>query len=323
MLVMTHGLNKILKRLVEGNFLIPQSFVRCLISFAVLCLRSFDCICLAISYVYLARNESPMIGVFLVSYVTNSRFLWEYYGSLPQEHSTLSKQTMSSRNRNLSRFQKEEECNPSPKNILKSEINDTTANNNIRPGDRDTTTYRRRYSTGRMKSTQTRRNSQCSQFGGSQATTAVSSINASETPSGESSFGGNLWDRLLRPKKAKLWEGYGKDAYADECDSVISVLSDGEEQPRNQCLSLLQDCLNVLGHETRHFVLTVIKHPVVLIGALFIFGLVFGVGYSAIDSQRCASISKSQHTATWIATETAGWFQKQFEDMMRDWKSVV
>ena len=229
---------------------------------------------------------------------------------------------MPSRNRNPTGFPKENQFNQSSKILLEKGISGQNIDKNKNNINRDKVICKNRYSTGGMKSSRNRRNSLASQFGGSQGTTVESSLNASETPSGTSLFGGNVWDRLLRPKKADLWEGYGKDAYADDGDSVISLLSDCEEEPNKQCLSLLQDCLNVTGHETRHFVLTAIKHPVVLLGALFVFGLVFGVGYAAIDSQRCASVSKSKHTATWIATETAGWFQKQFEDLMKPLFSI-
>lgn len=141
-----------------------------------------------------------------------------------------------------------------------------------------------------------------------------------------SSGGGNIWTKLLGGKD-ELWDGLdGKgDVYDDSDDyfddNSLSGFDGVDERGRfkdkaRMCGRGMKRWGFTWAYEARHFVKTVYGHPHILLGSLLAFGIVCGVGITAVKSERDASIQKQKMTAEFVARETAQWFSNEFRRAM-------
>jgi len=144
---------------------------------------------------------------------------------------------------------------------------------------------------------------------------------SSETaPSYDSEFSNssenNIWTKMLFPANKSMWDRIaGETLDQDEDEDDASHLIDPDLQG-SSCQTLARRCGLSTLYEIRHFCLTCIKHPSICLFSLIAFGITCGTGIAALNMQRDQSITKAQHTATFIATETADWFTQEFRNAM-------
>mmetsp|Transcript_1825 Transcript_1825/g.4566 ORF Transcript_1825/g.4566 Transcript_1825/m.4566 type:complete len:1245 (+) Transcript_1825:180-3914(+) len=145
--------------------------------------------------------------------------------------------------------------------------------------------------------------------------TVAPSSSASRT-SYSSSAGTNIWNKLLTNAEG-VWDGLdGKDVFNDD-DSFLSI-DDPLDVP--SCTETSSRAMRriMLGwwYETRHFFKTVWNNPLITLISLAAFGILCGVGMSALNSERDAYIKKQQGMVTFIASETGAWFASEFRKAM-------
>lgn len=73
----------------------------------------------------------------------------------------------------------------------------------------------------------------------------------------------------------------------------------------------------VFAFESRQLFLTVGRNPRILLLTLTVMALVLGTGLAGLNSRRDVAIATSKRTASWIATDTSGWLQSQFQEVVK------
>ena len=128
---------------------------------------------------------------------------------------------------------------------------------------------------------------------GSEKTAALSSYpSLSSSSSSSQGGGGNVWTRLLGGRDAN-WDkldGCGGDVWEDKQDHDDQ--DDGRGAAKTFALTSW--------YEIRHFVVTVISNPVILLTSLATFVVLCGVGMAAINAESDAHVQKQKATAVFV-----------------------
>jgi len=132
---------------------------------------------------------------------------------------------------------------------------------------------------------------------GSEKTAASSSYPSLSSSSSSSSQGGggNVWTRLLGGRDAN-WDkldGCGGDAWEDNDQ-------DHDDQDDRGGRGAARTFALTSWYEIRHFVVTVISNPVILLTSLATFVVLCGVGMAAINAESDAHVQKQKKTAEFV-----------------------
>lgn len=131
------------------------------------------------------------------------------------------------------------------------------------------------------------------------ATVGLSSLSKSSYYS--SSGSSNIWSKMLGGGSEQLWDSLnGKKGVLEDYDDYEEddlAKSNCLKETCALCTSSMSRCGLRWWYETRLFLRTLGKHPLILVTTLLVFGVLCGLGIFAVEAQKDWYVEKQMNTA--------------------------
>ena len=131
------------------------------------------------------------------------------------------------------------------------------------------------------------------------ATVGLSSLSKSSYYS--SSGSSNIWSKMLGGGSEQLWDSLnGKKGVLEDYDDYEEddlAKSNCLKEMFALCTSSMSRCGLRWWYETRLFLRTLGKHPLILVTTLLVFGVLCGLGIFAVEAQKDWYVEKQMNTA--------------------------